>query len=280
MRTLWVVIRLELTLLLRGRIIWFMALIMALIGVWVAIGIKGLPWGVWSNFVLSGSFLVSLILTFSTGGQIQRDRERHLDGVVWSTPVAASIYIWGKYLGALIVVLGLTIISMLASILADQFYNISDSVPVFGAALFPPLGALPYLVFWCWFTIIPTIFGAALALALTTFTRGQRIVAYMLALLLWISSFIGSLSGLIDITASSFFLRQGSPHLNSVFQLATKGGLSYDQAKHVMDLVRADIPPTFLPSVFLWNRLFFFCLAILLIWITVYIVSYRRQRAA
>jgi len=284
MQTLWTVMRLEWALLRRGRVIWVMTLVMALLGVWEASGIRGLPWGIWSNFVVTSTFLVTLILAFATGDQIQRDQERRLAGVILSMPISTAAYVWGKYLSALAALLALTLVSLLAALLADQWYPATLSLPIFGLAKFPPLGWQAYLIFWCWFAVVPTLFGAALTLAAITLTNGQRIIAYILALLFWVPSVLGGLPSLLDITAGSFFLHQESPHLSAVFLLATatdaSGSLPAANAQRVMDLLRLDIPPTFLPLTFLWNRLFFLGLSLLLVWATVVVMDRRRRGVA
>ena len=50
-------------------------------------------------------------------------------------------------------------------------------------------------------------------------------------------------------------------------------------AQQVIHLVQANIPPSFLPTNFLWNRLFFLGLAVLLVLLTVHSVGRQRQGA-
>ena len=95
MRDLSTVTRLELTLLLRSRGWWITALIMVGLGVWAAAGAREAPWSAWGNLAIV-AMLGTLILTFSTGDQVSRDRERHLDGVLLSTPMSTAAYVWGS----------------------------------------------------------------------------------------------------------------------------------------------------------------------------------------
>jgi ABC-type Na+ efflux pump permease subunit len=279
MRDVWTVMRLELTLFRRGRAIWLVGLIMAFFGVWAASGIRELPFAAWTNFGITTGFFISLILTFATGDQASRDRERRLDGVLLSTPVSTAAYVWGKYLAALVILLGLAGIGFIAAILTDQFYNWQNSPGVFGQALFPPLGPRSYIVIWCWLVIVPTVFGAALVLAGITITRGQRIVAYMCVLVIWITSLIfNNMPDLLDITTFSIYQRY-SPSNDPAFILEGNSPRHPDAqiAQQVIHLVQANIPPSFLPISFLWNRLFFLGLALLLILLTVHSVGRQRQ---
>jgi ABC-type polysaccharide/polyol phosphate export permease len=66
MRDLWTVMRLELKLYRRGKIIWIVGLIMALFGIWAASGIRELPFAAWTNFGITTGLFITLILTFST----------------------------------------------------------------------------------------------------------------------------------------------------------------------------------------------------------------------
>jgi ABC-type transport system involved in multi-copper enzyme maturation permease subunit len=281
MRDLWTVMRLELMLYHRGKAIWIVGLIMAFFGVWAASGIRELPIAAWTNFGITTGFFISLILTFATGDQVHRDRVRRLDGVLLSTPVSTATYVWGKYLAALVILLGLAGIGLIAAILTDQFYNWQNPPGVFGQALFPPLGPRSYIVIWCWLIVVPIIFGAALVLAGITITRGQRIVAYMCVLVIWITSIIfNNMPDLLDLTTFSIYQRY-SPNNDPAFILEGNSPIPPDArtAQQVIHLVQANIPPSFLPINFLWNRLFFLALAVLLILLTVHSVGRQRQGA-
>jgi hypothetical protein len=282
MNSLWIVMRLELKLLFRGRVIWVIACAMALLGIWEATGIRQIPWGILQSWVIVSGFLVSLILIFATGEWAHRDQESHVDKIIWSTPVSTGTYVWGKYLSMLAAALGFTLVYLLAAMLADQFFNLPFQLPVFGQVAYPPLGPEAYLIFWTWFVLVPIVFGVALAFAVTIITRGQRIIAYVLVLLLWFASIAGALPGILDISTNGLIGNAQGSHTFAVFQLASQAGPHPSQTvtKRVMDLIHADIPPTFLPWSFFENRVLFFCLAILLIWLTVGMVSHSRKTAA
>jgi ABC-type transport system involved in multi-copper enzyme maturation permease subunit len=284
MRDLWTVMRLELMLYRRGKAIWIVGLIMAFFGVWAASGIREMPDAAWTNFGITTALFISLILTFATGDQVSRDRERRLDGVLLSTPISTAAYVWGKYLAGLVMLLGLAGIGLIAAILADQFYNWQNPPGVLGHALFPPLGPQSYIVIWCWLVVVPTIFGAALVLAEITITRGQRIVAYMCVLIIWITSLIfNNMPDLLDMTTYSIYQRYSPNGPDPAFMLETNAWPGHPPDAHiaqqVIHLVQANIPPSFLPISFLWNRLFFLALAVLLILLTVHSVGRQRQGA-
>jgi hypothetical protein len=282
MRDLWTVMRLEMTLLLRGRVVWVIACTMAFFGLWEATGIRQIPWGVWGSWIIFSLFLVSLILIFTTGERVHRDQESHVNKIIWSTPVSTSTYLWGKYLSMLSTALGFTLVYLLAAVLADQFFNVPFQLPIVGKVTYPPLGPQAYLIFWAWFVLVPTVFGVALTFSVITITHGQRIIAYVLVLLFWFASMSGAMPSLLDITTEGLISNAHGSHTFAVFLLASQAGLNPSPAvaKRVMDLVHADIPPTFLPWSFFENRVLFFCLAILLVWLTVGIVSHRRKTSA
>lgn len=287
MRDLWTVIRLELTLNHRGKALWIIGLFMAILGINAASGIRAMPNAAWTNFGISEAFLISLVLTLSTGDQINRDRERRLDGVILSTPISTAIYVWGKYLAALAMLLGLSSIYLIVAILVDQFDNWHNPPAVLAfvsQSMFPPLGPWPYVVIWSLLVIVPIIFGAALVFAGITITRGQRIVAYISVLIIWLSSiFFENMPDLLDITTSSIDHRYTPPGSDPVFMLELNVWPGHlpdpNVANRVIHLVQANIPPSYLPISFLWNRLFFLGLAVLLILLTMRSVGKQRQGA-
>ncbi|MHB8600643.1 MAG: hypothetical protein ACYDER_28035 [Ktedonobacteraceae bacterium] len=127
--------------------------------------------------------------------------------------------------------------------------------------------------------LVPTVFGVALIFSVTTIARGRRTIGYMLALFLWFASVATALPSLLDISAEGLVKNAQGSHIAEVFLLASQANSNPSPAvaKRVMDLLHADIPPTFLSWSFFENRVFFFCLAVLLVWLTVSIVSRRRQ---
>jgi ABC-type Na+ efflux pump permease subunit len=285
MRDLSTVTRLELTLLLRSRGWWITALIMVALGVWAAAGAREAPWSGWSNLAII-AVLGTLILTFSTGDQVSRDRERHLDGVLLSTPVSTAAYVWGKYLAALAMLLGVAAAGLAGAALTDQFYTWRNPPAVLGHSTYPPLGPRPYLLGWLWLDLTPLIFGAALTLAGITIARGQRIVAYAATLVLWLMPMLfGGWPDLLDVTASRLNYSRGSADTLTAAKMALAWASAHGfipgrgVTEHVMRLVQQNVPPH-LPTIFVWNRALFVCLAVVLITGTVHSVGRRRQRGA
>jgi hypothetical protein len=281
MRDLWTVIRLELTLNRRGKAIWIIGLFMAILAINAASGIRARPGYAWTDFGFVEAFAISLILALSTGDQINRDRERRLDGVILSTPISTAIYVWGKYLAALAMLLGLSSIYLIVAILVDQFDNWHNPPTVLtffvSPSMFPPLGPWPYIIIWGLLIIVPIIFGAALVFAGITITRGQRIVAYIGVLIVWLPAILyEKMPDLLDLTTISID-RRYSP--NGLFDAGSVTGYPPDAntPNQVIHLVQAHIPPPYLPISFLWNRLFFLGLAVLLILLTMRSVGKQRQ---
>ncbi|HLH63776.1 MAG TPA: hypothetical protein VKV20_19020 [Ktedonobacteraceae bacterium] len=284
MYNFWTVMKLELFLIWRSWATWLIALAMILIGMLAADNNRNEPWGIWGQIVTVGMFL-ALILTFSTGNQINRDRERRLDGVVFSTPVMTTVYVLAKYSAALLSLLALTGLSLLAAILTDQFYSVPQQVLFLSPVMYPSLGLQVYLLGWVWVMLVPVIFGAAFIFACITLTRGNRVVAYIATLLIWlIPIFTASLNtaAFFDITATSF-IPGSSPAIDFWFQYSP--GVSPHPIplsqfiQKIMPLARAGVPPAPLLNNLLWNRLFFLGLAAVLLYVTILSVQRARRNA-
>jgi hypothetical protein len=282
MRTFGTIMKLELFLIWRNWATWLIALAIILIGVLAADNNRNQPWGIWGQFVTIGLFL-TLILTFSTGNQVNRDRERRLDGVVFSTPIMATVYVLAKYSASLFSLLSLIGLSLLAAILTDQFYSVPQQVLFLSPVIYPSLGLRVYLLGWASTMLVPVIFGAAFIFACTTLTRGKRVIAYIATLLVWlIPVFASSLHRglLFDITATSF-IPSSSPAVNFWFQHLTGPHPvpPFQYVQQIMLLSRADVPPASLLNSLLWNRLFFLGLALALLYLTIVSVQHTRRNA-
>ena len=115
MKDFWTVIHMELLLFRRGRLSWLLAIFMVLWGLFlVSAAIRFTAYNAWFHFGIS-YFVLTLLLTFLTGNQIQRDREQRLDSVVWSTPMATGVYVCGKYVATLLLVVGFYVLGAAAA---------------------------------------------------------------------------------------------------------------------------------------------------------------------
>lgn len=285
MRNFWTVMKLELFLTSRNWATWLIALAMILIGALAADNNRNQPWGSWEQFIFIGLFL-TLILTFSTGNQVNRDRERKLDGVVFSTPVATPVYVLAKYCSALLSLFCLAGLSLLVAVLTDQFYNVPQRVLFLSPVIYPSLGSQAYLSGWAWTILVPVIFGATFMLTVITLTHGKRVVAYSATLLIWLiplftanspdnqSGFIG------DITVTSF-IPPMNPATDLWFRhLMHPTNLPEAQfVQQIMHLSLAAIPPASLVNNLLWNRLLFLALSLVLLTLTIYGVQHARRHA-
>jgi hypothetical protein len=268
-------------------------LVMLTIGAVCASNNRNEPWSSWAHLGAT-SFFISLILTFCTGNQINRDREQRLAGIVLSTPVATPGYVCGKYLAGLASLLLLAGSGLLSALLIDHFYTGSNAFLIFAPAFYPPLGTQPYLTGWLWLALPAIIFGATFMLACITLTRGQRAIAFIAALLIWILPLFltQSIPQLLDITANVFFpqfslapashvsgsdpLRQFLIQHPALFQNGPPPANLVQQAMH---LSLAEIPPPSTPAMFLWNRLFFLGLSLALLVLTIYGTHVLRRHA-
>ncbi len=278
---LWIVMRLELFLLPRRWSMLVAAVLVALAGAWVASGVREAPWSAWSEIDFAALF-VTLILTFGTGDQIIRDHTRRLDGVLLSSPVSTAVYVCGKYLATLIVLLGLVGVGLIGALLMDRFDAWTDPPIMFGHSRFPPLGPWPYISSWLLLMVTPTVFGAAFVLLVTTLTRGGRAVAVPGALLFWLAPlFFSGWPTLLDAAAAHFYGMSDADAAAGKLAMATgifQGPEPRAVALRVIALAQQATPHQ-LPPVFWWNRALFLGLAIVAVVGTVRVVSRHRRGA-
>lgn len=294
MYNVWVVMKLECRLIWRNRVTWLVLMVVLITGALCASNNRNEPWSSWAHLGTT-SFFISLILTFCTGNQINRDHAQRLDGIVLSTPVATPSYVCGKYLAGLASLILLAGSGLLSALVTDHFAPGSHGFLLFAPAFYPPLGAQPYLIGWVWFVFPSIIFGATFMLACVTLTRGQRAIAYLVSMLIWVLPLFltQSIPQLLDITAAVFFpqfslsparaagarntpLSQFLIHHQVLFQ---DGPPPANLVQPVMRLSLAGIPPSPTPALFLWNRLFFLGLSLALLVLTIYGTHMLRRRA-
>jgi hypothetical protein len=293
MYNFWIVMKLEFRLIWRNWVTWLMVLVMLAIGALCAANNRNEPWSSWANLGTTSLF-ISLLLTFSTGNQINRDHTQRLAGIVLSTPVATPGYVLGKYLAGLASLLLLAGSGLLSALLIDHFSAGSHAFLMFAPPFYPPLGVQPYLIGWAWFVLTAIIFGATFMLACLTLTRGQRAIAYIAALLIWILPLFltQSIPQLLDITANVFYPQfslsspvhiSGTNPLNQFLiqhpVLFQGGPPPANLVGQVMHLSLAGIPPSSPPAMFLWNRLFFLGLSLMLLVLTIYGTHVLRRHA-
>lgn len=294
MTMLWPVARLELTLLRRGWGLWVSAIVALALGVWTGTMVRERPYTAWNEFVFSG-FLLTLLLTLTTGDALRRDRARRVDGVVLSAPVPTAVLALGKYLAALATLLGLLGLSLLAAIVTDRFYALRDFPVALGSSYFPSLGAWPYVLGWGLLFVVPIAFGAALMLACLTLVRGGRTVAAIAVVALWLlPAFSGQWPAALDIVQMGDASRYDPGQDNEALGLVRAGldSALRDQRtpgrwQSPYELLPAELTARvtalsqehFLPElrpIFYWNRLLFLGLAVALVGLT--ILGLGRQR--
>lgn len=287
MRALWRVVWMELLLLWRGRGVWVAALATAALGALQASMIRQTPWGAWNHFVFT-AMLSTLLLAFTIGDQIHRDRDHRLDGVLLSTPIPTAIYVIGKYLAALAALLGLAGIGLAAALLLDRFEAWPEPSLFLGQSDFPSLGTRPYLIAWGLLVLTPLLFGAALMFAGGTLAPGGRVAASLVVLALWLilPLFVGSWPAVLDVTALGAQSRQGAPYVDeAAANLAREelGRAQYNPDRlspvikaRIVRSLQGRVPPP-LPGVFFANRALFLGLAGALIGLTVLGVAQQRQ---
>ena len=256
-------------------------------GVYEASMVREATFDAWVQLTVA-TFFVTLILTLATGDQIIRDRDRRVADVLLSTQIATQAYVWGKYLAALAVSLGVAALMLPGALLMDHTGWRNPPV-VLGHSLYPSLGPGPYVSAWLWLTVVPVVFGVALSLACVTLTRGLHVISSLVAIVLWFgpalfaSSYSGGPLSLLDIVGWSLY---GSvidtiaaslpPSLQEVFR---SGAIpTPDIAAQMVRFMTAHLPPE-LPAIFIWNRIFFVALAVLLMLLTALYLQAQRRGA-
>jgi hypothetical protein len=255
------------------------------LGIWQATGIRREPIGMWTGSVVQSTLYVSLILTFWALGQALRKQDKQVGKMVWATVSPSWAYIWGKFLGVFCMALLFSLLFELAAIVADQFWNIHASLPLVDEVIFPPLGWTAFLVFWLWFVLIPVLFGVTIAISSNYLTRGKRLIGYAVVLICWIFGYRAYFPSWMDITSMSMFLNNDpNQEMGIGHSVVVVMRMYYNnhavpllQATHIMDTLRAEIPPYFLGWAFLVNRIVFFLLSLLLVWVTIVVVDRRRS---
>ncbi|GCE20829.1 hypothetical protein KDK_46290 [Dictyobacter kobayashii] len=175
----------------------------------------------------------------------------------------SAVYVWGKYLAALLILLGLACLQVLSSIIADAIITWPTC---------PPLGAVSYLETWGWLSLLSLGFTAALPLFLTTVTRGQRAVSSVVVLLIWlIPLFLQTIPGFLVVWGASDTVQDPAARL-----VPPQNKLTPELARQLVQQIQSSLIPAHLTPVFLLNRAFFLGLAVLLILATGY--SFQRQR--
>ncbi|QBD78859.1 hypothetical protein EPA93_23900 [Ktedonosporobacter rubrisoli] len=267
MRQLWMIVRLELILFWRGKVSWF---IMAFILAWGFIFVFAAAhheidtlW-IWVSVY---SHILTLALVFTTGNQIQRDRECQLEGVVLSTPVSTVLYVCGKWLAGLIILLGFAVCYLLFIVGLDL---VLPARPYFSP------GALPYVLSWLWLIPVPLAFGTALSLWSMVQTGGKRPINSIILLVFWLTSFFNlpdliNLMGGLAKDPASIWTRANVPH----------GTIpSGAQVQYIVELVKKTIPYVHITPIFELNRLLFLGLSVLLLILTILLMHRQRQELA
>jgi ABC-type transport system involved in multi-copper enzyme maturation permease subunit len=264
MKDFWTVFHTELLFFRRGRTSWLMAIFMVFWGLVMVVLLRSTAYGAWNSLSI-GYFILTLILTFLTGNQIQRDREQRLDSVVWSTPVATDVDACGKYATALLLVIGFAMLQLVASIIVDWL------IP----SVYPPLGPWPYLLSWCWLVLPALAFGSALTLFIITLSR-RWIAAAIPVLLIWLLPFVlgGNIPVVINITGNAFNTTDPAQVLGATLNSPFSPPAAL--AQQVVHLVQVYVPQAHLTSTFLASRLLFTSLGVLLVLATMW--GFRRQR--
>lgn len=274
MRIFWTVTIMEFRLYLRGKTRWLLAAFLAfssLYFLYQAYLSHTYASNFWENMGIA-YLLLTFVLVFSTGSQLQRDQDCRLDSLILSSPVSTTTYVCGKYLASLLVILVLALVNLLVTIAGDLW------LPAAGGTV---IGPWPYVASWGVLVLVPLLFGAALTLFVTTFTHGQRVVTGLLIFFLWVAPVIidgqsGKNYALVNaLNVSGWFVF--STDAPSMAGRALHEAITPTSARQMVRLVQTHIPWDHLTAIMWLNRTIFLALAILCFLGT--IASLQRQRS-
>jgi hypothetical protein len=109
---------------------------------------------------------------------------------------------------------------------------------------------------------------------------GQQVVAYLAIIILWITSYNQVLSEWLDVLGVSFREKSTRDLVVAVYKVLLPASyvLGSEQMGATMHLARMDVLTEALPPGFWVNRGELLLAAILLVWMTIGAVEWRRQR--
>ena len=257
--------RMELLLFWRVRLAWPLAGFTVAWGVLLVGGpIRGNVSYAWYSLCFS-SFILALVLSLVTGNQIVRDHEQRVAGVVWSTPVAAGAYVWGKYMAALLPLLGLAVLLPVTAVMTDAILK--------GA--WPAIGPWPYVLSLPWLLAPTLVFGSALALAAATLARG-RLASILAVLLFWLLPLIASnaMPPLVNLMGLA-----NSPDPARALGNTFPGPVAPtpELARQIVMLVQQNVPWAHLTPTFIANRVIFVVLGAALVLATLWVFDRQRR---
>lgn len=260
MKTIWIITAMEFRLYLRGKTRWLLVAFLAfssLYFLYQAYLSHIYASNFWTNMGIA-YLLLTFVLAFSTGSQIQRDRDCRLDSIILSSPVSTTTYVCGKYLASLLVILVLALMNLLVTIAGDLW------LPTAGGAV---IGPWPYVASWGVLVLVPLLFGAAFTLFVTTFTHGQRVVTGLLIFFLWVTPVI------IDGQSGKNYPLVNALNVSGWFVFSTDAPamagrtlhevITPSSARQMAQLVQTHIPWDHLTATMWLNRSIFLALAIL-----------------
>lgn len=285
MKRLWTVMRFEWLLYWRGWLGWALAITAALFGWNIAWLVNLQTPLLWEILCLAFGFL-TLILAFTTGNQIQRDRKLRLESIIMSTSVATRSFVLGKYLAQVLTILLYATIALLTLLLG--------SMKATGAPYFsPPLGPGVIAQIWLLLVPVPLVFVCSLTLFGISLLRGKRTFIIILVLLIWILplALVGRLPDVLNLSTPSFVILSNSQApLESlsgldaakrlyVEKLINGGDLNLAPAerKELVHLYQTVVIPEHLTTPFLLNRGLFLLLSLLFLIGTIYGLRLLRQ---
>ncbi len=274
--------RWEMLLFVRGRIGWILAVGMLVSGVGEGISIRLLPIQFWTDVSIS-VLLTTLLITLAIGEIAQQGNEYQGAKLIWSTPIGTTSYLWGKYLCLLTIALGFSLEQGTVAILTDWIFVWHWPPLMYGHVAFQSLGIAAYIDLWWKYMLWPMLLGTSLAYSLITILKGQQIIVYLAVIILWITSYNQVLPGWLDVLGMSFHEKSAGSlavALDKVLGPAEQTNLilTTKPMETAMNLVRMNILMEGASSGFLANRGELLLVSLLLVWITVGVVGWRRQR--
>ncbi len=182
----------ELRLLQRNRLLWIILPIALLLGFYIGVIAQVQLYNIWGIWCTMSIFITLSFIV--ANDQIYRDKEYRVAEIIFTSPVRSWQYICGKYAANFAVSLVISLIFTGMTLFVNQFIIMQDSNPFTSALIkvepnqiiYSSPGAFAYLYMWLWLYPVTLAFGIALFNFLIILLRGQRVLAMIVIVMIWV----------------------------------------------------------------------------------------------
>jgi ABC-type transport system involved in multi-copper enzyme maturation permease subunit len=136
------------------------------------------PWGLLQYLPLGALMMLCTLLPFVTADGVSRDLTRRTHELLMTTSLPNRAYVWGRYLAALVMSLGLALLLLAAILGLGWLRQLTDSS-------YPAPAIGPVLLLWAGMVLPATMLVSSLSFALGTVFPRQSTLIKLMVLLGW-----------------------------------------------------------------------------------------------